>query len=114
MKIKKINIGKEIKDLVDKRYTSYAAFARNIGKSRQYVHTQIFAKKALNTTQLLQISEELGINLFELYQNEEKSVSQNDNTPEIGLNVHINTTKEELMSLGIYETLKKIIQNKTE
>ncbi len=114
MKIKKVYIGKAIKELVDKNYTSYAAFARNLGKTRQYVHSRIFAKKDLSTALLIQISEELDINLFELYQNEEKNVSENNNSPEIGLNLHINTTKEELVSLGIYDTLIAIIQKKTD
>lgn len=112
MKIKKINIGQEIRKLVGERYGNYAAFARKIGKSRQCVQTQIFSKQSLHTDLLIRISEELGINLFELYQNEDSNVTQKNDKSKIALNVQFETTREELMQLGIYDTLEEMVRNK--
>ena len=112
MKITKIHIGQAIKKLVSEKYNSYASFARNIGKSRQCVQTQIFSKHSLQTELLTLISEELGVNLFEYYQNEEKDVNQKSNSTKISFTVHFDTTQEELEEHGIYEELKEIIQSK--
>lgn len=112
MKITKIHIGQTIKKLVGEHYGSYASFARNIGKSRQCVQTQIFSKESLQTELLTQISEELGVNLFELYKNEEKNVNQNNDTAKITFTVHFETTQEELKKLGIYDHFTEMIQQK--
>ena len=112
MKITKIHIGQAIKKLVSEKYSSYASFARNIGKSRQCVQTQIFSKQSLQTELLTQISEELDVNLFEYYQNEEKDVNQKTNSTKISFTVHFDTTQKELEETGIYEKLKEIIQHR--
>ena len=112
MKITKIHIGQAIKKLVSEKYSSYASFARNIGKSRQCVQTQIFSKPSLQTELLILISEELEVNLFEYYQDEEKNVKQKSNSTKITFTVHFDTTQEELEENGIYEKLKEMVQKK--
>ena len=112
MKITKIHIGQTIKKLVGENYGSYASFARNIGQSRQCVQTQIFSKQSLQTELLTRISEELGVNLFELYKNEEKNVNQKNDTTKITFTVHFETTQEELKKLGIYDHFTEMIQQK--
>ena len=112
MKIKKINIGQTIKKLVSENYGSYASFARNIGKSRQCVQTQIFSKQSLQTELLIRISEELGVNLFEFYQSEEKDVTQKNDKTKLNFAVHFDLTKEELQQWGVYDHLKEMIQEK--
>ncbi|MBP5612650.1 MAG: hypothetical protein J6X35_00675 [Bacteroidales bacterium] len=112
MKLKNVNIGQEIKKLVGERYTSYASFARKIGKSRQSVQTQIFSKKSLQTDLLVRISEELEVNLFELFQNDEAKVIKNNDKERVAFNVHFDTTQEELKQMGIYEQLKELVRQK--
>ena len=102
MTIRKIHIGKEIKNIVEKKYSSYAAFGRKMGKTRQSLQTDV----------LIQISEELGVNLFELFQSEEKSVLQKADTPFLCLNFPINTTKEELEKFGICDGLMDMLKQK--
>lgn len=112
MKIQKIHIGKEIKNIVGKKHSSYADFARSLGKTRQNIHAQIFSKQSLQTDMLIEISEKLGVNLFELFQSEEKSVIQtNDNSP-ILVNIQINTTEEELKKIGVYDRLMELAKKK--
>lgn len=112
MTIRKIHIGKEIKNIVEKKYSSYAAFGRKMGKTRQSLQSQIFSKQSLQTDVLIQISEELGVNLFELFQSEEKSVLQKADTPFLCLNFPINTTKEELEKFGICDGLMDMLKQK--
>lgn len=110
MKIKKIHIGEEIKNLVEKKYPSYAAFARKIGKTRQCLQTQIFSKQSLQTEMLVRLSEELDVNLFELYQSNGKSVHKKSDTPTILLCVPIcNCTEEELTESKVSEILEAYI-----
>lgn len=112
MTIKKIHIGEEIKSIVEKKYSSYAAFGRKIGKTRQCLQTQIFSKQSLQTDLLIQISEELGVNLFELFQSDKKSVIVKDNTAFFCLNFPINITKEELTKFEIYDGLMEMLKQK--
>lgn len=112
MTIKKVHLGNEIKNIVEKKYSSYAAFGRKIGKTRQSLQSQIFSKQSLQTDVLIRISEELDVNLFELFQSEEKNVIQKNDTPFFCLNFPINATKEELMEFGIYDGLMEMLKQK--
>lgn len=112
MKINNIHIGQIIKKLVSEKYSSYASFARSIGKSRQCLHTQIFSKQSLQTELLVRISEELNVNLFEYYKDEENNVNEKNDNTKINFTVHFETTQEELEKTGILDQFKDMIQQK--
>lgn len=74
MKIKNVNIGKVILDLIEKKEISKSKLAENIGKDAQNMNRDVFNQKSLDTALVRKISEFLDYNLFELY----TSDNQND------------------------------------
>ena len=75
--MKQIHIGKQIKEVFEKKGFTVAEFARRINKSRENVYS-IFKRKTLDTGLLLTISKILEYDFFIIY------VSSNtNNTKEI-------------------------------
>lgn len=71
MRIKRVNIGEEIKKKVIERQQSIASFAKAIGIQRQNIEKTVFSKNSLDTDLLMRISEELDYNFFSYYTNED-------------------------------------------
>ena len=108
MKITDINIGQEIKKIVEEKYPSYSEFGRKIGKSRQNIQSQIFSKSSLHTDMLVSLSNELGVNLFELYQDTDKVVNHSEDKPKISLTFQVELTPEEWRQTGWIDKLKEL------
>jgi len=62
----KLNIGKQIKEVFDKKGFTVTEFARRINKSRENVYS-IFKRKTLDTGLLITISKILEYDFFRLY-----------------------------------------------
>ncbi len=61
-----IQIGKEIKIILETRGISVTEFARRINKSRENAYS-IFSRKSIDTDLLLKISDVLNYDFFQLY-----------------------------------------------
>lgn len=64
--MKQVNIGKQIKDVFDKKGFTVTEFARRINKSRENVYS-IFKRKTIDTGLLITISIILEYDFFKLY-----------------------------------------------
>ena len=64
--MKQVNIGKQIKDVFDKKGFTVTEFARRINKSRENVYS-IFKRKTIDTGLLTTISIILEYDFFKLY-----------------------------------------------
>ena len=74
--MKQVHIGKEIREVFDKKGYTVAEFARRINKSRENIYS-IFNRKTIDTGLLLKISEVLEHDFFRLF------TSNTDDTKEI-------------------------------
>ena len=72
MKIKRVNIGKIIEEVVKEKRISVAAFAKSINMQRQNIKKTIFEKNSLDTDLLIQISEVLDHYFFQYYGTDEE------------------------------------------
>jgi hypothetical protein len=112
MKIKQVNIGVEIKKVVDIKMGNKSHFGRMIGKSRQNVNSQIFKKASIDTALLSKISEVLDFNFFSLYFDTTKNVVKNNDKPKIHATLEIDLTEEDIIKLGLSEKIIKQLKNK--
>lgn len=110
MKIKEVNIGEIIQKIVEEKYSSYAEFGRNICKSRQNIKNQIFSKKSLHSDQLINISNELGVNLFKYFINEDDTSEKETSTEKIKISFHVEIRKEDLDRIKVVDLLKNVKQ----
>ena len=76
MNFNKINIGDEIRRVVNEKRLSNAAFAKELNIQRQNIERTVFLKSSLDTELLIRISEVLDYNFFALY----FACNQNDYT----------------------------------
>lgn len=67
MKLKEINLGEVILNLLNERGVSKGEFADTMGIKRQNVNRDVFEKKSLDTNLVRRISEYLDYNLFTLF-----------------------------------------------
>lgn len=72
MKMKRINIGLEVKSKVEEAGLSKAKFAELLGIARQNIDKTVFQKHSLDTDLLCNISEVLNCNFFDYYKSEEQ------------------------------------------
>ena len=107
MKVKNVNIGEEIKKVVDVKMGNYSHFAKTIGKSRQNVNSQIFKKKSIDTDLLAQISEVLEFNFFSLYYEKGKNVVEKNDKPKIHATIEIELTEDDIIKLGLKQKIKE-------
>jgi hypothetical protein len=74
--MKQIHVGKQIKEVFDKKGFTVAEFARRINKSRENVYS-IFKRKTIDTGLLSTISKVLEYDFFSLY------ISNSDGSKEL-------------------------------
>ncbi len=67
MKMKKINIGKEIKKVARKRFSKDIDFAKEMGKTRQTIY-DLYKRETIDVNTLLEVCRVLSYNFFELYE----------------------------------------------
>ena len=105
MEIKRVNIGSEIKKVVEKNMGNHSKFAEKMGISRQNIHTQIYNKHSIDTDKLLRISEILSVNFFKLYCIDDSEVIKNDDKIKIETTIKLNLTKDELIEFGLKDKI---------
>ena len=93
---------------MEKNFSSYSEFGRKIGKSRQNIQTQIFQKKSLNTETLVNLSNTLGVNLFEVYKDMDETVINSKDKTKITLNFQVELSPDEWKSLGLLDKIKEL------
>lgn len=94
MRIKRVNIGEEIKKKVLERQQSIASFAKVIGIQRQNIEKTVFSKNSIDTDLLMRISEELDYNFFSYYTNEDTCNIINYNKQELKATLTIELGEE--------------------
>ncbi len=67
MKLKRINLGELVLSILQDRGIAKAQFAKDLGMKRQNIDKVLFSKTDLRTDLVIQISELLGVNLFDYY-----------------------------------------------
>lgn len=95
--IKRVNIGKIIKEKVVAKGMTQAQFARLIGMQRQNVNKTVFDKSSIDSNLLCVISEILDCNFFKYYQSD-----KTDNTKE----------PKKTITAEVYEALREIRKKK--
>lgn len=107
MKIKRINIGKEIKNIVNEKMGNHAHFGRLIGISRSNLNAQVFNRSSIDTSLLIQISEILEFNFFNLYSDDSNKSIEKKNVAKFFVKVEMELTGDEIIQLGIKEKVKE-------
>jgi len=113
MKINRVNIGDIIRQKLDEKGLSKAAFAKSIGLHRQNVDKTVLDRPSIDTHLLCTISEVLDCNLFDYY----KSNTEDDSkeikavvTIEMGSEKQAKTLKFSFgKNVAVAEEVKSVI-----
>lgn len=107
--MKSIEIGKEIKKVLDQRGMTQAQFAIMINKTRQTVQ-DILVRKSIDTELLLKISEVLGFDFFALYSQSQPYVLEVQNELKVAEAEVTYLTKQNRMSQQLAERQEEEIR----